>query len=110
MLMCAAVVDERGPGETSCSSFVTAGCEESARVLRCLATTWAHECGLYGERWSSALTEGLSAYPRTADSRIFVWTVQRALLTDPAACQAAFALVTAATFFGGCLCVHADEG
>ena len=79
-------------------------------MLRCLATTWAHECGRYGERWS-ALAEAHPAAPHAADSRVFVWTVQRALLTDPAACQAAFVLVDAATFFGGCLwCAHADEG
>ena len=81
-------------------------------MLRCLATTWAHECGLYGERWSSALAELEASASRAAPSRsrIFVWTVQRALLADPAACQAAFVLVDVATFFGGCLCVHADEG
>ena len=81
-------------------------------MLRCLATTWAHECGLYGERWSSALAEASAS--RAAHLHAAGYSsgpVQRALLTDPAACQAAFALVDAATFFGGCLwCAHADEG
>ena len=79
-------------------------------MLRCLATTWAHECGLYGERWSSSLAEPSASRAAPSRNRIFVWTVQRALLTHPAACQAAFVLVDAATFFGGCLCARADEG
>ena len=62
-------------------------------MLRCLATTWAHECGLYGERWSSALAEASASRAAPSRSRIFVWTVQGARPTDPAACQAAFALV-----------------
>ena len=79
-------------------------------MLRCLATTWAHECGLYGERWSSALAEASASRAAPSRSRIFVWNRAESSADRSRGLPGRIVLVDCRDFFWRLPVAHADEG